>query len=95
MQAEENEKALARRSAWLYLPISGGAATGFAALALQQGSYSPVAIAGGAFWVGLLTLIVSMPLSTAYIKRRAREWSVPHTSLEGAPTRGTKQTRIH
>jgi len=73
MQAEENEKALARRSAWLYLPISGGAAAAFVTLALLTGSYSTVAILGGAFWVGLLTLIVSMPLSTAYIKRRARD----------------------
>jgi len=73
MQAEENEKALARRSARLYLPISGGAAAVFVTLASLEGSYSTVAIVGGAFWVGLLTLIVSMPLSTAYIKRRARE----------------------
>jgi len=73
MQAEENEKALARRSAWLYLPISGGAAAAFVTLALLTGSYSTVAILGGAFWVGLLTLIVSMPLSTAYLKRRARQ----------------------
>jgi len=72
MQAEENEKALARRSARLYLPLSGGAAAGFVTLALLEGSYSTVAILGGAFWVGLLTLIVSMPLSTAYLKRRDR-----------------------
>ena len=72
MNHEPVEQAVARRSARLYIPISLGAALLFFVLANVTGSYSPVAQFGGATWVGLLTLIVSMPLVISRVKRMAR-----------------------
>ena len=37
------------------------------------GNYPPVARIGGTVWVGLLSLIVSMPVVTARMKKRYRE----------------------
>ena len=71
MEHERVEKEVARRSALIYLPISIGMALLFLAASLG-GDYPPVARIGGSVWVGLLSLIVSMPLATSFIKRHYR-----------------------
>ena len=72
MDLEQIEKEVARRSAWIYLPISLGAAILFFLVASLAGGYPPVAKIGGMIWVGLLSLIVSMPIVVSRIKRQAR-----------------------
>ena len=71
MEHEQIEQAVARRSAAVYLPISIGAAALFWLAASLVGGYPLVAQIGGAVWVGILSLIVSMPIVTARVKRRA------------------------
>jgi len=68
---EQIEKEVARRSALIYLPISLGAALLFFLAASLVGGYPPVAKIGGMVWVGLLSLIVSMPIITSRVKRHA------------------------
>lgn len=68
MEHETIEKHIAQKSALIYLPISVGAALLFI-LAARFGDYPPVAVYGGAFWVGLLSLIVAMPIVTARVKK--------------------------
>ncbi|MBI3243180.1 MAG: hypothetical protein HYZ49_12890 [Chloroflexi bacterium] len=70
MEHEQVEKEVARRSALIYLPISLGAALLFLLAASLLGDYSLVAKFGGAVWVGLLSLIVSMPIVTARVKKQ-------------------------
>jgi len=72
MDHEKFEAQVGRRSARIYLPISLGAAGLFFLAAGWAGESALAARLGGAFWVGLLTLIVSMPLVTARMKARAR-----------------------
>jgi hypothetical protein len=69
MEHQPVERQVARQSALIYLPISLGVALLFL-LAASLGDYPTVARFGGAVWVGLLSLIVSMPLATAWTKRR-------------------------
>jgi hypothetical protein len=69
---EQVERAIARRSMQIYLPIALGAALLFWLAAGPIGGYPLVAQLGGTVWVGLLSLIVSMPLVTARVKRRQR-----------------------
>lgn len=71
MENEHIEKEVARRSALIYLPLSLGAAALFFLAASLVGGYPPVAKIGGAVWVGLLSLIVSMPIVTSRVKRQA------------------------
>ena len=73
MEHERVEKGVARRSALIYLPISIGIALLFLLAASLAGNYPPVARIGGTAWVGLLSLIVSMPVVTARMKKRYRE----------------------
>ncbi len=73
MELEQIEKTVARRSALIYLPISLGAALLFFLAASLMGGYPLVAKIGGMVWVGLLSLIVSMPIITSRVKRQARE----------------------
>ncbi|MCL5998032.1 MAG: hypothetical protein M1546_18575 [Chloroflexi bacterium] len=70
MEHEQVEQQVARRSALIYLPISAGTATLFLLAASLGGDYPPVAKLGGTVWVGLLSLIVSMPLVTARVKKQ-------------------------
>ena len=70
MEHEQIEREAARRSAWIYLPISLGAALLFLLAASLVGDYPLVARIGGTVWVGLLSLIVSMPLVTAWVKHQ-------------------------
>ena len=72
MEHQQIEKEVARRSALIYLPISIGIALLFLLAASLAGGYPPVARIGGAVWVGLLSLIVSMPVVTSRVKRRYR-----------------------
>ena len=76
MEHERIDREVARRSAMLYLPVAIGAALLFL-LAASLGSYPAVARVGGAVWVGLLTLIVSMPLVTSRVKRHWRNRTTP------------------
>ena len=71
MDHEQMEKEVARSSAIIYLPISLGIALLFFLAATVVGGYPPVAKIGGMVWVGLLSLIVSMPIVISRIKRRA------------------------
>ena len=70
MEPEQIEKEVARRSALIYLPISLGAALLFFLAANLLGGYLPVAKIGGMVWVGLLSLIVSMPIVISRAKKR-------------------------
>lgn len=70
-QVEKLEKKVALRSAATYVSISLFAALVFLAAATWVGTYTPVARFGGAAWVFLLSMIVSMPLVTGYFKRRS------------------------
>jgi len=72
MEYERLEKEVARRSALIYLPVSFGAAILFYLAASLVGGYPPIARFGGMIWVGLLSLIVSMPIITSRVKRQAR-----------------------
>lgn len=69
MEHEQVEAQVARKSALIYLPISLGAALLFLLVASLTGNYPAVAKFGGMVWVGLLSLIVSMPLVTTRVKR--------------------------
>ena len=66
------EVTVARQSALIYLPISIGAALLFLLAATLAGDYPLVARIGGTVWVGILSLIVSMPLVIARVKQRYR-----------------------
>ena len=70
MEHEQVEKEVARKSALIYLPISIGAALLFLLAATLLGDYPVVAKIGGTVWVGLLSLIVSMPIVTSRVKRQ-------------------------
>ncbi|MHB1135105.1 MAG: hypothetical protein ACYC4L_22260 [Chloroflexota bacterium] len=67
---EHRKGSVGRDGAVIYTTISLLAALAFWAIATATGGYSSVAIYGGATWVFLLTLIVSMPLVIAAVKRR-------------------------
>ncbi len=66
------EKEVARKSALIYLPIAIGAALLFLLAATLLGDYPVVAKIGGTVWVGLLSLIVSMPIVTSRVKRQTK-----------------------
>jgi hypothetical protein len=70
MEHEQVEKAVAQKSAWIYLPISVGAALLFLLIASLAGNYPLVARLGGTLWVGLLSLIVSMPIVISRVKKQ-------------------------
>ncbi len=70
MEHKQVEKEVARKSALIYLPISIGAALLFLLAASLLGDYPLVAKMGGMVWVGLLSLIVSMPIVTSRVKRQ-------------------------
>ncbi len=70
MQHEKVEKEVAQKSAAIYLPISFGAAALFLLIASLTGNYPLVARIGGTVWVGLLSLIVSMPIVISRVKKQ-------------------------
>lgn len=72
MEHEQFEQAVARRSALIYLPISLSAAVVFLVAASVLGDYPTVARIGGTVWITILSLIISMPLVTARVKKQLR-----------------------
>lgn len=70
--AERIEREIARHSAITYTAISFLTALLFFLAATWKGGYSEVARWGGAAWVFLLSMIVTMPLITAWYRKRAR-----------------------
>ena len=70
MEHEQVEKEIAQKSAAIYLPISLGMAVLFLLITSLTGDYSLVTRIGGAAWVGLLSLIVSMPIVISGLKKR-------------------------
>lgn len=71
MEHEQVEQEVAQKSALIYLPIALGVALLFW-LAASLGDYPLVARIGGTVWVWLLSMIVTMPLVTARVKRQVR-----------------------
>lgn len=69
MEHEQIEQQVSRRSALIYLPLTLSIAGLFLLAASLAGDYPPVAKLGGTVWVGLLSLIVTMPLTTARVKK--------------------------
>ncbi|MBI4199748.1 MAG: hypothetical protein HY535_04685 [Chloroflexi bacterium] len=66
------EKQVIRVSALWYTGTSLAVVGLFLMLARVVGGYPPAAIYGGAVWSFLLSMIVTMPVVTAYVKRRVR-----------------------
>ncbi len=66
------DKRLARVSALCYTGLSLAVVALFLILVWVVGGYPPAAIYGGVVWSFLLSMIVTMPVVTAYFKRRAR-----------------------
>lgn len=54
-----------------YTGLSLAAALAFMALARWVGEAPPLAVWGGTVWVFVLSMIISMPLVTGWIKRRS------------------------
>jgi len=73
MNNAQIEKQVSRQSAMIYVPLSLGTALAFLLASSVFGSYPLVAKLGGTLWVGLLSLIVSMPVVTARVKHYRRE----------------------
>ena len=67
------DKRVVRVSAICYTGISLAVVGLFLILARLVGGYPPAAIYGGAVWSFLLSMIVTMPVVTAAVKRRAKE----------------------
>lgn len=67
---EKMRSKVALQSAMVYLPITLGAALIFLGASSFTGQYPIVARLGGAVWVGLLSLIISMPVVTDRIKKQ-------------------------
>ena len=70
MEHEQVEKQVAQKSLLIYLPISIGAALLFLLITSLSGNYPLVARIGGTIWVGLLSLIVSMPVVISRVKKQ-------------------------
>jgi hypothetical protein len=72
MEHEQVAREVAQRSAMIYIPTALGAALLFFLAASLSGDYPAVARFGGMVWVGLLSLIVSMPIVTSRVKKRLK-----------------------
>lgn len=70
MEHEQIEKEVARKSVLIYIPFSAGAALLFLLATASTSNYTLVARIGGTVWVGLLSLIVSMPIVIARVKKQ-------------------------
>ena len=70
MEHEQVEKEVAQRSILIYLPISIGAALLFLLATALSGDYPIMTRVGGTVWVGLLSLIVSMPIVISRVKKQ-------------------------
>ena len=67
---ETLDRQLAGRAALTYTTISMLIALAFLTLATLKGDYTDIARFGGALWVFMLSLIVTMPLVTSRYKQR-------------------------
>lgn len=65
----DSEQKVARVSAVIYLGISAGLALIFFAVT-TLGKYPPVARFGGALWVFILTMIITMPVIIPRVKKK-------------------------
>ncbi len=63
-----------RLSAAGYTGLSLLAALGFFGAASWVGDAPRTAVVGGTVWVFILSMIVSMPLVTAWVRRRYSRW---------------------
>jgi len=70
MEHEQVEKEVAQKSALIYLPISIGSALLFLIATALSGDYPIMARIGGMVWIGLLSLIVSMPIVISRVKKQ-------------------------
>jgi hypothetical protein len=70
MEHEQLEKQIAQKGVLIYLPISIGLALLFLLITSLTGNYPWVARVGGTVWVGLLSLIVSMPIVISRVKKQ-------------------------
>ena len=70
MEHEQVEKEVARKSALIYLPISIGSALLFFLATAFSGDYPLMTRIGGMVWIGLLSLIVSMPIVISRVKKQ-------------------------
>ena len=70
MEHAQVEKEVAQKSVLIYLPISIGSALLFFLVTSLSGNYPFVARIGGSVWVGLLSLIVSMPIVVSRVKKQ-------------------------
>ncbi len=67
---ESNTKRAARLSIMVYTLVSLGVAITFFVIASVLGKYTAVAVYGGTAWVFLLSMIVTMPTVTPWIKKQ-------------------------
>jgi len=67
---EQSQKRAAQIGAGAYTLISLAIALAFFALASALGKYTTTAIYGGTAWAFLLSMIVTMPTVTPWIKKR-------------------------
>lgn len=72
MDTDILDREIARKSAVRYLTITLTVALLFFAVTGWIGTYPLVARIGGLVWISLLTLIVSMPVVTARIKKKVK-----------------------
>jgi membrane protein CcdC involved in cytochrome C biogenesis len=70
---DQHKAEVMRRSASIYLSIAVGMAILFFVAAYFAGDYPTVAKIGGMLWVGLLSLIISMPIVTARVKKKLQK----------------------
>ncbi|TAK24099.1 MAG: hypothetical protein EPO26_06715 [Chloroflexota bacterium] len=59
-------------AALVYVPLALLSAGLFALAAAASGRAGPTVIVAGAFWVGLLVLIVLMPIVIPFVRARSR-----------------------
>jgi len=73
MESRKVENSILRTSALCYTATSLGIVALFLTLTQIVGGYPKAAIVGGAVWSFILSMIVTMPLYTAFFKRRFAE----------------------
>ena len=71
MTTEELQKRAGRISALIYIPVSLSVAGAFFGVSSALG-YSNVARFGGAIWVLLLSMIITMPTISPLVKKRLK-----------------------
>jgi len=67
---EDNRQRAVKVTAVIYTLISLSAALAFFAIASALGKYTTVAIYGGTAWTFLLSMIITMPTITPWLKKR-------------------------